>query len=72
MQMADLTLIFEIHHGGKFVWNPNLVYLRGSNYFYDKVDPDRLSYFEIQDMCCGLGANSTSRFHYLILEGNLE
>ena len=63
MQMADLTLIFEIHHGGKFVRNPNLVYLRGSNYFYDKVDPDRLSYFEIRDICCSLGENSTSRFH---------
>ena len=72
MQMAYLTFIFEVHHGGQFVQIPDLVYLGGSIYFYDKVDPDRLSYFEIQDMCYGLGANSTSRFHYLILEGNLE
>ena len=54
------------------MWNPDLVYLGGSTSFYDEVDIDRLSYFEIQDMCCGLGANSTSRFHYLIPGGNLE
>ena len=72
MQMVDLTFIFEIHHGGQFVQNPDLVYLGGSTSFYDEVDPDRLSYFEIQDMCCGFGANSTSRFHYLISGGNLE
>ena len=72
MQMVDLTFNFEIHHGGQFVWNLDLVYLGGSTSFYDKVDPDRLSYFEIQDMCCGLGANSIRRFHYLILGGSLE
>ena len=42
MQMADLTFIFEIHHGGQFVWNPYLVYLGGSTSFYDEVDLDRL------------------------------
>ena len=72
MQMADLTFNFEIHHGGQFVWNPDLVYLVVSTSFYDEVDLDRLSYFEIQDMCCVFGANSTSRFHYLIPGGNLE
>ena len=66
MQMAYLTFNFEIHHGGQFVWNPDLVYLGGSTSFINKVDPDKLSYFEIQDMCYGLGENSTSRFHYLI------
>ena len=72
MQMADLTFIFEFHHGGQFVRNPDLVYLGGNASFIDEVDPYKLSFFEIQDMCYGLGANSTSRFHYLILEGNLE
>ncbi|KAK9989706.1 hypothetical protein SO802_029945 [Lithocarpus litseifolius] len=70
--MADLTFNFEIHHGGQFGWNLDLVYLGGSTSFIDDVDPNKLSYFEIQDMCCGLGANSTSRFHYLIPGGNLE
>ena len=72
MQMANLTFNFEIHHGGQFVWNPDLVYLGGSTSFYDEVNLDRLNYFEIQDMCYGLGENSTSRFHYLIHGGNLE
>ena len=68
MHMADLTFNFEIHHGGQFMWNPDLVYLVGSTSFYDEVDPDRLSYFEIQDMCCALGANSKVDFIILFLE----
>ena len=48
------------------MWNPDLVYLRGGISFNDEVDPDILSYFEIQDICGDLGANSTSRFQYLI------
>ena len=54
------------------MWNPNLVYLGGSTSFVDNVDPDRLSYFEIQDICFNVGAVSTSRYHYLILGSNLE
>ena len=47
IQMVDLTFNFEIHHGGQFVWNLDLVYLRGSTFFIDEVDLDKLSYFEI-------------------------
>ena len=72
MQMADLTFNFEIHHGGQFVWNLDLVYLGGNTSFIDEVDPDKLGYFEIQDICSNFWAFSTSRFHYLILRGNLE
>ena len=55
------------------MWNLDLVYLGGSTSFIDDVDPDKLSYFEIQDICCDLGANSTSRVHYFILGGgNLQ
>ena len=68
MQMVDLNFIFEIHHGGSFVWNPNLVYLGGSISIIDEVDPDKLIYFEIRDMCGELGAPSASKFHYLIPE----
>ena len=70
--MADFTFNFEIHHGGQFVWNPNLVYLGGSTSFVDNVDLDKLNYFEIQDICSNVGAVSTSRYHYLIPGGNLE
>ena len=72
MQMADLAFNFEIHHGGQFVWNPNLVYLGGSTSFVDNVDLNKLSYFEIQDICSNVGAVNISRYHYLILGGNLE
>ena len=54
------------------MWNPNLVYLGGSTSFVDNVDPDRLSYFEIQDICFNVGAVSTSKYHYLIPGSNLE
>ena len=37
MQMADLTFNFEIHHGGQFVWNLDLVYLGGNTSFIDEV-----------------------------------
>ena len=48
------------------MWYPDLVYLGDSISFIDELDPDILSYFEIQDICGDLGANSTSRFQYLI------
>ena len=54
------------------MWNPNLVYLDGSVSVINEVGPDRLSLFEIQDICVELGAPSTSTFHYLIPGGNLE
>ena len=43
--MADLAFNFEIHHGGQFVWNSDLVYLGGSISFVDNVDSDKHSYF---------------------------
>ena len=57
MQMADLAFNFEIHHGGQFMWNPDLVYLEGSTSFVDNVDLDKLSYFEIQDICSDVRGN---------------
>ena len=71
MQMANLAFNFEIHHGGKSVWNIELVYLAAST-FVVKVDPDRLSYFEVQDICFDVRAVCTSTYHYLIPGGNLE
>ncbi|XP_075652225.1 uncharacterized protein LOC142622596 [Castanea sativa] len=70
--MANLRFTLEIHHGGYFGWNPDLVYLDGCVSIIDEVDPDRLSLFEIQDICGELGAPSTNTFHYLIPGGNLE
>ena len=49
MHIADLLFTIEIHNGGSFERNPELVYLRG------RCDPNHLSYFEIQDMCVECG-----------------
>ena len=53
---------FEIHHGGQFVWNLDLVYLGGGISFIDKVDLDRLSLFEIQDIYGDFGANTLKNY----------
>ena len=39
---------------------------------YSKIDPDRLSYFEIQDMVAECGSPNTSMVYYLISGGNLQ
>nr|POE45390.1 hypothetical protein CFP56_74721 [Quercus suber] len=65
MQMADFKLTVEINYGGKFVWNPNLEYI-GGNIAYEDVNPDCLSFFEIQGLCEKYGAPRTSTYHYLI------
>ena len=39
---------------------------------YSKIDPDHLSYFEIQDMVAECRSLSTSMVYYLIPRGNLE
>uniref|UniRef100_A0A2N9GDS7 Uncharacterized protein n=1 Tax=Fagus sylvatica TaxID=28930 RepID=A0A2N9GDS7_FAGSY len=53
--MTNLLFEIEIHSGGQFERNPELVYLGGKVSTYCKVDPDRLSYFEIQDMVAECG-----------------
>jgi hypothetical protein len=72
IQMTNLLFEIEIHSSGQFERNPEVVYLGGKVSTYCKVDPDRLSYFEIQDMVAECGSPSTSLVYYLILGGNLE
>ena len=60
MQMINLLFEIEIHSDGPFERNPKLVYLGGKVSTYPKVDPDRLSYFEIQDMVAECGSPSIS------------
>ena len=72
MQMINLLFEIEIHSDGPFERNPKLVYLGGKVSTYCKIDPDRLSYFEIQDMVAKCGSPSTSLVYYLIPMGNLE
>ena len=72
MQMTNLLFEIEIHSGGQFEGNPELVYLGGKVSTCCKVDLDHLSYFEIQDMVAECGSPSTSLVYYLIPGGNLE
>lgn len=72
MQMVDLNFTFEINYGGTFVWNQNLEYVGGNIATIEDVDLKRLSFCKIQDMCVKFGAPSTSTYHCLIPEGNLE
>ena len=70
MQMVDLLFTVEIHSGGSFERNSELVYLGGRVVIVSNCDPNRLSYFEIQNMCVEYGASSTSSLYYLIPRGN--
>ena len=72
MQMTNMLFEIEIHSDGQFERNPELVYLGGKVSTYCKIDPERLSYFEIQDMVAECGSPNTSMVYYLIPEGNLE
>uniref|UniRef100_A0A2N9HJM3 PB1-like domain-containing protein n=1 Tax=Fagus sylvatica TaxID=28930 RepID=A0A2N9HJM3_FAGSY len=70
--MTNLLFEIEIHSGGQFERNPELVYLGGKVSTYCKIDPDRLSYFEIQDMVAECGSPNTSLVYYLIPEGQSD
>lgn len=65
--MVDSRFSFEIYRYGNFAWNPDLVYVGGKVSFVYNVNPDLLSYFEIQDV-----SKCTTRFHNLIPGDILE
>ena len=71
LQMDDEKVKFEVHYGGTFLWNPNLEYFGGKVEIVYR-DPNRLSYFEIEDICEELGIDEPCRVHYLGPGGNLE
>ena len=71
LQMDDKEVKFEVHYGGTFLWNPSLEYFGGKVEIVYK-DLDKLSYFEIEDICKELGIDEPSRVHYLAPKGNLE
>ena len=50
LQMDDKEVKLEVHYGGAFLWNPSLEYFGGKVEIVYR-DPNRLSYFEIQDIC---------------------
>ena len=67
------TFDIEIHVGGCFVEEPTIEYVGGSVYLLTEIDPDKLSFFKIQDLCHLVGApKEHSRYKYLLPEGNLQ
>ena len=71
--MIDFTFDIEIHVTGCFVEEPTIEYVGGSIHLLTEIDPDKLSFFEIWDLCHLVGApKEHSRYKYLLLEGNLQ
>ena len=71
--MVDFTFDIEIHVGGCFVEEPTIQYMGGSVRLLTEIDPDKLSYFEIRDLCHLVGApKEHNRYKYLLPEGDLQ
>ena len=71
--MVDFTFDIEIHVGGCFVEEPTIQYVGGSVRLPTEIDPDKLSYFEIRDLCHLVGApKEHGRYKYLLPEGDLQ
>uniref|UniRef100_A0A2N9GQI8 Uncharacterized protein n=1 Tax=Fagus sylvatica TaxID=28930 RepID=A0A2N9GQI8_FAGSY len=68
--MRDTLFSFEVHFGGIFVRIPNLVYEGGDVGFASNYDKDRLSYFEVEDICKSVGASKGCKLYYLIPGGD--
>ena len=54
--MVDFTFDIEIHVGGCFVEDPTFKYVDGSVHTLTEIDHDKLSFFEIRDLCHVVGA----------------
>ena len=71
--MVDFTFNIEIHVRGCFVEEPTIEYVGGSVHTLTEIDPDKLSFFEIRDLCHLVGApKEHSRYTYLLPEGGLH
>ena len=71
--MVDFTFDIEIHVWGCFVEEPTVEYVGESVRTLTEIDPDKLSFFEIWDLCHLVGApKEYSRYRYLLPEGDLQ
>ena len=71
--MVDFTFDIEIHVGGCFVEEPTIEYVGEFVHLLTEIDLDRLSFFEIRDLCHLVGApKEHSRYKYLLPKGNLQ
>nr|POE85905.1 hypothetical protein CFP56_23494 [Quercus suber] len=73
LQIVDFTFDIEIHVGGYFVEEPTIIYVGGSVRLLTKLDPDKLSFFEIRDLCHLVGApKEHSIYKCLLPESDLQ
>ena len=73
MQKIDFIFDIEIHVRGCFVEELIVEYVGGSIHTLTKIEPDKLSFFEIRDLCHLVGApKEHSRYRYLLSEGGLQ
>nr|POE57278.1 hypothetical protein CFP56_01927 [Quercus suber] len=71
--MLDFTFDIKIHVGGCFVEDPTLEYVGGSIHTLTEINPNKLSFFEIRDLCHLVGApKEHSRYRYLLTESNVD
>ena len=71
--MVDFTFDIEIHVGGCFVEEPTIEYVSGSVHTLTEIDPEKLSFFEIWDLCHLVGApKEHTRYRYLLPKGGLH
>nr|POE70185.1 hypothetical protein CFP56_61087 [Quercus suber] len=67
--MVDFTFDIEIHVGGCFVEEPTIKNVGGYVRLLTEIDPDKLSFFEIQDLCHLVGSpKEHSIYKYLLPE----
>ena len=70
--MVDFTFDIEILVRGCFVEKPTVEYVGASVHTLIEIDPDKLSFFEIRDLCHLVGApKEHSRHRYLLPESGL-
>ena len=71
--MVDFIFDIEIHVGGSFVEEPTIEYVGGFAHTLTNIDFNKLSFFEIRDLCHLVGApKEHSRYRYLLPEGGLH
>ena len=71
--MIDFTFDIKTHVGGCFVEESTVEYVGGSVHTLTEIDLDKLSFFEIRDLCHLVGAlKEHSRYKYLLPEGGLQ
>lgn len=68
-RMSTIYFTLELHFGGKFEWEPHVVYNGGSVALIDNCDLDRMSLFEIRDLYKEAGGEGIVVDYYFRVPG---